>query len=156
MDPVTRSLGKGGVTDQKSNQRGSSEPHAGPSDPFRGVGGSYRPEKQSNQVSPTMDPVTRSLGKGGVTDQKSNQRDQVSPTLDPVTRSLREGGVTDQKSNQRDQVSPTLDPVTRSLGEEEFKTTNPTKVDQVSPTLDPVTRSLGEGGATDQKSNQIK
>ena len=47
-----------------------------------------------------MDPVTRSLGKGGITDQKSNQRDQVSPTLDPVTHSVGEGGVTDQKSNQ--------------------------------------------------------
>ena len=100
LDPVTRSLREGGVTDQKSNQSGSSEPHPGTSDPFIGGGGSYRPEKQSNQVSPTLDPMNHSLGEGGVTDQKSNQRDQVSPTLDPVTRSLGEGEVTDQKSNQ--------------------------------------------------------
>ena len=183
LDPMTRSLGEGGVTDQKSNhsglsephpgpsdpfpgggrvtdqksnQSGSSEPHPGPNDPFPGGGGSYRPEKQPKWIkwAPPWTQWPVPWGREETQTRKATKVEQVSPTLDPMTRSLGEGELQTRKATIVDWVSPTLDPVTRSLGEGELQTRKATKVDQVSPTLDPMTRSLGEGGVTDQRSNQ--
>ena len=108
LDHVTHSLGEGGDTDQKTNQTGSSEPHPGPSDPFPGRGGSYRPEKQTKRIkwAPpwTMWPIP--WGRGETQTRKATKVDQASPTLDPLTHSLGEGGVTDQKTNQRGSSEP--------------------------------------------------
>ena len=81
----------------------SSEPHPGPRTRSLGKGGVTQTRKatKEDQVSPTLDPETHSLGKGELQTRKATKEDQVSPTLDPVTCSLREGGVTDQVNNQR-------------------------------------------------------
>ena len=155
--PVTCSLGEGGVTDQKSNHSGLSEPHPGPSDPFPGGGRRHRPEKQPKWIKWALPWTQRPVpwGRGELQTRKVTKVEQVSPTRDPMTRSLGEGGVTDQRSNQSGTSEPHLDPVTHSQGEGgDIQTRKGTKVDQVNPTLDQVTRSLGEGGDTDQKSNQ--
>ena len=130
LDPVTHSQGEGGVTDQESKQRGSSEPHPGPSDPLQGGGGRY-------------------------TDQESKQSGSSEPhpgPSDPFT-----GGGRSYRAEKQPKWIKSTPPWTQwpiPWGRGELQTRKATKVDQVSPTLDPVTRSLGEGGDTDQKSNQ--
>ena len=83
LDPVTHSLGDGGVTDKKSNQSGSSEPHPGPSDPFPGGGGSYRQEKQPNWIkwAPPWTHWPVPWGRGKLQTRKATKSDHVSPTL---------------------------------------------------------------------------
>ena len=81
--------------------------------------------------------------------------DQVSPTLEPVTHSVGEEGVIDKKSNQSGSSKPhpgTSDPIPGRWGE--LRTRKLTKEDQVSPTIDPVNYSLGEGEVIDQNSSQ--
>ena len=81
------------VTEQKSNQSGSSQPHPGPSDPFPGGGGSYRPDKQPKWIkwAPPWTHWPIPWGRGELQTRKPTNVDQVSPTLDPVTRFLGRG-----------------------------------------------------------------
>ena len=103
--------GKGGVTDQGSNQSGLSEPHPGLSDPFPGRGVRYRPGTEPKWIKKaipwTQWPVPWGRGEL-IHTRKATNVDQISPTMDPVTHSLGEGGggLETRKATKMDQVSP--------------------------------------------------